>query len=232
MQKEDFQKLVNSCSKISQVAAQLGVSQTQARKLMILNGIDYSHFRMKKVYEKMVGEKFGKLKVISIEYFGRRAKAHCICDCKNEKIARCDAIKDGTLISCGCHTHDRWNTVGNKNHAFAGVGKLGTVKFQEIKKGADRRKISFNITIQEMWDVYEKQEGKCAITGMPIWFGRVRVSHETNASLDRIDSVKGYTKDNVEWVLKDINRAKGTLDKEYFIKLCNLVAKNNPRIIT
>ena len=53
----------------------------------------------------------------------------------------------------------------------------------------------------------------------------------STASLDRIDNSKGYHIDNVRWVLKDINMIRGSYDSEYFVKLCNLVAKHNPRKI-
>jgi len=237
MKKSNFQKLVNSCKNIGQVAKKLNVSNSKARKMMISDKIDYSHFSRRGVYDKMVNKKFNMLKVVSIEYkkneyagrVNNRALANCVCDCGKLKTIRCDAIKDGTRFSCGCHSHNRWNTVGSKNHSFSGVGKLGSVKFNEIKKCAIRRNISFKITIREAWNVFKRQNGKCALTGMPMWFGRTRIRHETNASLDRIDSSQGYTKNNIEWVLKDINRIKGSFNKEYFINLCNLVAIHHPR---
>ena len=45
------------------------------------------------------------------------------------------------------------------------------------------------------------------------------------ASLDRIDSSKGYIKGNVQWVHKEFNKMKlDLLDKE-FIDICKLVHK-------
>ena len=46
------------------------------------------------------------------------------------------------------------------------------------------------------------------------------------ASLDRIDSTKGYSKDNIQWVHKDINCMKMDFSQQYFIDLCVKVAKN------
>ena len=48
--------------------------------------------------------------------------------------------------------------------------------------------------------------------------------HENTASLDRIDSSKGYVKDNVQWVHKDINRMKWNFPQDKFVKLCSFVA--------
>ena len=40
-----------------------------------------------------------------------------------------------------------------------------------------------------------------------------------DASLDRIDSSKGYLVDNIEWVHKDVNKAKMALSKEDFLQM-------------
>ncbi len=47
------------------------------------------------------------------------------------------------------------------------------------------------------------------------------------ASLDRIDSTKGYTLDNIQWIHKDLNKMKMNFANDYFIKTCKLVAENN-----
>lgn len=44
-----------------------------------------------------------------------------------------------------------------------------------------------------MWN---KQKGKCALTGIPMTVTKSGRTN-TNISIDRIDSNKGYTKDNV-----------------------------------
>jgi hypothetical protein len=47
------------------------------------------------------------------------------------------------------------------------------------------------------------------------------------ASLDRIDSSKGYEEGNIQWVHKHINFMKRTYSQEYFIDMCKKVADNN-----
>ena len=48
-----------------------------------------------------------------------------------------------------------------------------------------------------------------------------------NLSIDRIDSKVGYTKDNIQIVLKEVNLMKNTLSHEEFIKICKLVTATN-----
>ena len=45
------------------------------------------------------------------------------------------------------------------------------------------------------------------------------------ASLDRKNSSLDYTKDNIQWVHKDVNYMKMSLSEKYFIKLCKLIAR-------
>ena len=49
------------------------------------------------------------------------------------------------------------------------------------------------------------------------------------ASLDRIDSTRGYTVDNIQWIHKDLNRMKWNLPNDYFINICTLVANHNKK---
>jgi hypothetical protein len=80
-----------------------------------------------------------------------------------------------------------------------------------------------SLTIEQAWELYQKQEGKCALSGLPIFFPATNKG-EFTASLDRIDSSKGYIEGNVQWVHKDINIMKNKFPQDYFIKICKLVA--------
>lgn len=44
------------------------------------------------------------------------------------------------------------------------------------------------------------------------------------ASLDRIDSLKGYTLDNVQWIHKDLNYMKCDYEENEYIEWCKKVA--------
>jgi hypothetical protein len=43
------------------------------------------------------------------------------------------------------------------------------------------------------------------------------------ASLDRIDSSRGYTADNIQWVHKHVNLMKRSFNEEYFINTCKQI---------
>lgn len=78
--------------------------------------------------------------------------------------------------------------------------------------------------------LFLKQNRKCILSGIEIGFPKAwGVKSKTNitASLDRIDSSKGYVKGNVQWVHKTINSMKMNMSDINFIDLCKKVANNN-----
>lgn len=74
-----------------------------------------------------------------------------------------------------------------------------------------------------MWELFQKQNGKCRLSGRQIGFDQ-KVHRNTTASLDRIDSSIGYIAGNVQWVHKDINKMKMEFENDYFIEMCREVA--------
>ena len=113
----------------------------------------------------------------------------------------------------------------NGNPAFKGFGDIRKVHFNKIKRCAKRRNIFFNneVSIELLWNLFLKQNKLCALSGVELFFGRVHFTSETNASLDRIDSNKGYEIDNIQWVHKDINKLKDSFEQEYLFYLCTKI---------
>jgi hypothetical protein len=80
-----------------------------------------------------------------------------------------------------------------------------------------------NLDPSAILQMFYSQEGKCAISGVKMtWgFGRGRVS--TNVSIDRVDSSKGYTVDNVQLVCDYVNCMKLDQPQEKFIQWCEII---------
>ncbi len=57
------------------------------------------------------------------------------------------------------------------------------------------------------------------------------IKNKWNISVDRIDSNKGYTVDNIQLVCAIINRMKMNLSNDEFISLCDALASNNKDLI-
>jgi hypothetical protein len=121
--------------------------------------------------------------------------------------------------SCGCLYRNR---VGKNHFQWKGVGDLSAQHFKRIIHNAKARSINFNVTIEDLWNLYMAQKGLCALSGLPIIFGNKskHFSSIATASLDRIDSSKGYELGNIHWVHKHINSMKQDFSLDYFYGLC------------
>jgi len=101
-----------------------------------------------------------------------------------------------------------------------------------IVHSAKLRNLEFNITIQDAWQLYLYQNKQCAQSGVDIVFKNIgNNQNEQTASLDRIDSSKGYTIDNIQWVHKTINRMKTNLSVTEFHQWCKLVIEHKEKHI-
>lgn len=91
------------------------------------------------------------------------------------------------------------------------------------------RTLECRITVEDLEDVWIKQNGSCCLTGLPLSFPEVLYTNENkkkgSASVDRIDSSIGYVKGNIQFVDKRINNMKQDLSQEEFIDLCKMVAE-------
>lgn len=114
-----------------------------------------------------------------------------------------------------------------KEHSRKGYKSLSSTYWTALQAGAAQRNLAFTISIEEAWKLFEAQESLCALSGIPIEITYSLSEGEQTASLDRIDSTKGYEINNVQWVHKTINYMKWTLSQEEFIELCHAVTNHN-----
>lgn len=144
----------------------------------------------------------------------------CKCTCGNIKEITRTNIISGHALSCGCL---RYKT-GKLNKTWKGYEEISSSFFTSIKRHALERNLIFDITIEDAWNQYIKQNKKCALTNLDLILEKIK---NRTASLDRINNNIGYTKDNIQWVHKDINWMKGTFTQDEFISLCKMVSLNN-----
>lgn len=169
------------------------------------------------------GQRFGKYLVVGMAASDKNgnSKWKCRCDCGTLKNIGRAALTRYQALSCGKCTR-RYN--------WKGYGEISGYYFNRARHGAKRRGLEFNITIEEIWNLFLKQDRKCALSGLPLVFisnAYGKHKHEQTASLDRKDSSKGYTLDNVQWIHKDINFMKQSNSDEYFINMCRAVSNYN-----
>lgn len=174
--------------------------------------------------------KFGKLTILEKVASSRSGSIlwTCKCECGTIKQYSSDHLtrKSNPVKSCGCY---RKSLIGKNHYQWGGFGEIsGNWWYNHVtreRKQKYRTKIKVEITIEYAWNLFLQQNKKCNLSGLELKFGSS--SHSNTASLDRIDSSKGYIEGNVQWVHKHINFMKRTYSQQYFIQMCNLVVNNS-----
>jgi hypothetical protein len=111
-----------------------------------------------------------------------------------------------------------------------------------IQKRADAKKrcnknnrIQFDISVKDWINQYEKQNGLCALTGITMTWEYSSdenkgfyssVKYPFNLSPDRIDSSKGYTKDNLQFVCNRVNAMKNNMNMEELFDFCKKIVEH------
>lgn len=155
---------------------------------------------------ELMSKPFGHLTFVCFVEPGPKGVTRCKwkCDCGNEKICNLWHVLSNDTKSCGCLRHRKHNQSPNWN----GYGDLSGNVWNRIKHNAKSRDIPFLVTPKEVWDCFVKQNRKCALSGVDLQFDSGYGKSDGNASLDRIDSAKPYTADNIQWVHKHVNNIK------------------------
>lgn len=145
----------------------------------------------------------------------------CKCECGNTSEIEHGHLTQKLVKSCGCKRYQS----GESNPLWSGHGEISGNRWDAIKRKRRNKELPFEITIEFIWDLFQKQDRKCALSGVSLSFGKT-----FTASLDRIDSRIGYVSGNVQWVHKDVNRMKNVYSQEYFIETCRRIAKCRRRL--
>lgn len=150
--------------------------------------------------DDLTGNVYGRLTVLNREEDkGREHTWLCRCECGNTKIIRGPGLKYGRVKSCGCFRKDitakRSTKHGLSDSRFYRIWcgmktrcNNPNDKFYHIYGGKgiyfDNGWEEFNNFKEDMYDSYLRH---------------VKDFGESHTTLDRIDSSKGYTKDNCRW---------------------------------
>ncbi len=170
----------------------------------------------------MEGLKFGKWLVLSRvpkDLKVRKTFWLCRCDCGEEK------VQDGYHLRKGYTT--RCVRCSETTYKWQGTGEISLTYWATIEWRAIHKDQTFEVTIDFAWNLFLKQNRRCALTGELLTFApqyKVGLCKAQTASLDRIDSKRGYLIDNVQWVHKVVNVMKMHLDQDNFIEWCRKIA--------
>jgi hypothetical protein len=158
----------------------------------------------------------------------------CRCECGAEKPLRLSHLTERRSTQCRkCMGKER--RAENSPH-WKGNELISGALMNVFRSGARSRDLEWVISADDMSKQFELQKGRCALSGVPLSLP-VRdyarddgcgIHYEGNASLDRIDSTRGYTTDNIQWVEKTVNLMKRDFTEHEFISLCRLASGRKP----
>ena len=222
-------RLYNSKISIKEISNILNINIKTVRRVLKKFNIE-----IRKSKKNLIGQSFGRLTVV--RYVGNDKFQKCIwecnCKCGNKTEVRSSDLISNKVKSCGCYqsevsrenikiSHKKYP----KSYGFKGIGDIPGGYLSRIKHGAFSRNFEYSVTKEYLWNLFLKQERKCALTGLDIYFGKWKnkIQGKSTASLDRIDSSKGYIEGNVWWVHKDINNIKQDYTVEELIQYCKLI---------
>ena len=114
---------------------------------------------------------------------------------------------------------------GGENKLVTEEQKLKSSMRDFAKRARNRKKKFFEeLDIEKMIEIWNSQNGKCKFTGVDLVLPHEEnyksTSNNYKASIDRIDSSKPYTIDNIQFVSYSVNNLKNTMTeaevKEFF----------------
>ena len=103
-----------------------------------------------------------------------------------------------------------------------------------LRGGANARHIFFGIDSDDILGKYIEQDGRCALTGLKLdpynsdSKRKLKTGKNVDApSVDRINSSKFYTPDNIQIVMLAVNLMKGDMPQGVFVELCHQISVKN-----
>ena len=131
------------------------------------------------------------------------------------------------------YLREKWNSLQSKSRNYA-----------DKTRGYQRKAIPVLVTREEFYELWEQHKKRyggwfCAYTGAKMThqrntnelrdsarrslYGNNKIKTKSNMSVDRIDSDKGYTKDNIVFCTWNFNDRKGNISLEDIRCILNLI---------
>lgn len=194
-------------------------------------------FKIPRPLHDITGQMFGNLEVLRMEQDTSHKSRQWYAICKCHVCGRTDYKVKPYWVkgnygshtkSCGCDKTYFKKQTGRNSTQFRGYEGMSSHYISSTERRAKKKNLPFDLDGKFLWELYEKQNKKCALSGVPISFSLINRNRSSGSiSLDRIDSAKGYTKDNVQWVHKDVNNLKMEFNQSDFLRWCKIIVEHN-----
>lgn len=168
----------------------------------------------------------------------------------NKKRGNLPSIVDGKLSCSTCKNYLNLDSFHNNKAMSHRFGKSLHCKSCDLKRTTKRRKSAktytlkdfynnckteqkkkkgFNLSYEDFIEIFNNQNGKCALTNETLTFIKNNQKVYTNISIDRIDSNTGYFKENIQFVCYIVNIMKNKLTVNELKSWCEkILCQKNP----
>jgi hypothetical protein len=174
-------------------------------------------------HSNLVGKVFGRLTVLRFSHKDKRYNRYwlCSCSCGKIKTAREDFLVRGTTVSCGCEQHERLiNNISNlvaaqkpKIKQDPRITILNRI-YNTYRSNAKTKGREFSISKELLSTLLQQPCTYCGRIGQSSFtYGDFTLLYN---GIDRVDSSRGYVKDNVTTCCSRCNRGKLDLSVEEF----------------
>jgi len=99
--------------------------------------------------------------------------------------------------------------------------------YSSAKSRSKYKNLEFAITLQDLLSQWDSQNGQCALSGINLLIPKntgESLKDPFMASLDRIDSNRGYTPDNIQWLCLVGQFAKNSFTESTVVRFCEGVS--------
>lgn len=183
----------------------------------------------------IIGQKFGRLTVLSTIWRDRQTFCDCICECGTSCVVRARILRAGRTKSCGCFRRENGRKVGQNLEVKFRL-PVGEAAFRNLysryKADAARRKHSFELNETEFRSLITQPCFYCDALPAQKHYASPSKRKSRNASnghfvyngIDRMDNDLGYRFGNCVPCCKKHNYMKRGLSLEQFISECKFLA--------
>lgn len=159
-----------------------------------------------------VGAKFGKWTVIAetTVFESGNTQWECECECGKRKFVAMNNLMNGKSTQCSkCAAKSR----GHKLRK--GCGDISGDMWCQMTNT-----YPYNISIEEAWELFKSQDGKCAVSGMPIEIHGYPYDREMTTAHLCVKNRENNVDTEYYWLYIDVALMKPNhMSHDYFIEL-------------
>ena len=165
---------------------------------------------------------------ITCEYCGKVCCKRASEVKRRNKLGQKDFYCNRICFGKNNNKHSRqYDGIFNNNLKFGSETDILS-NFRPHISAIKRRSNNIDFGLNELKTLWEKQNGRCAVTGVEMahrnWTEKVKPH---TASVDRIEGNKPYTLDNIQFVCYSYNMAKNTFTDDETIKWLRSISWKN-----